>query len=247
MPLKSLSPESRLALVRAKVERAKQNLADMEISLNEFHGYLPGVKRRITSFNRPQGASHIYEVPFDSLCAAGDVIGNLVGALDHLTYQLVLASTPNTPEQVLRSVYFPLAGDSAGYKSRLRTIRKLIHPGAIEIIKATKPYTGGNEPLGLLHKLNNLSKHRLILNVSEIVLCYGPNGRSDPADRFLYKLDDVHFFGIWGRPKMDEYILPTGLETINEIRPGQPEALLPTLHYLVAVVDGLTQTFLPYL
>jgi len=46
---------------------------------------------------------------------------------------------------------------------------------------------------------------------------------------------------------VDDYILLTGIETISEIRPGQPEALLPTLHYLVTVVDGLIQNFLPYL
>src|ERR1035438_10277182 len=40
--------------------------------------------------------------------------------------------------------------------------------------------------------------------------------------------------------------LPTGLDTISEIRPGQPEALLPILHYLIAVVDGIIKNFLPY-
>jgi hypothetical protein len=245
MGFAGLTPESRLALVSAKVNRAKQNLADMEASLNRFHGYVQGGKRKIESFQRTEGRIHTYRVPFDVLCAAGDVIGNLVGAFDHLAFQLIMDHAPDTPEDVLRCVYFPLANDSAGSKSRLKTIKHLIHPDAVELIKAIKPYASGNEALGLLHKLNNLSKHRLILNVATHVVCYGSSGKSE--DSFLYILDDVYFFGIWGRPKVDDYILPTGIETISEIRPGQPEALLPTLHYLVNVVDGIVENFLPYL
>jgi hypothetical protein len=46
---------------------------------------------------------------------------------------------------------------------------------------------------------------------------------------------------------MDDYVLESGLETISEIRAGQPEALFPTLHYLITVADGIIKNFLPYL
>jgi hypothetical protein len=245
-PLGQIPPTSRLALVYSKVERAKQNLSDMEVSLDKFHGYVPGAKRKIESFKHPPGLVHIFHVPFDTLCAAGDVIGNLVGAFDHLAYQLVMAHAPGTTEDVLRTVYFPLAENKAGSKSRLRAIKYLIHPDAVELIERIKPYGGGNEALGLVHKLNNLSKHRLILNVATHVMCYGPGERGTKGC-FLYVLDEVYFFGIWGRPQVDDYVLDSGLETISEIRAGQPEALLPTLHYLIAVVDGIIKNFLPYL
>jgi hypothetical protein len=244
--LKHISPISRLALVCSKIERAKQNLNDMQVSLDKFYGYPPGAKRKIESFNHAPGLIHTYHVPFDTLCAAGDVIGNLVGAFDHLAFQLVMAHAPHTTDDVLRLVYFPLADNLTRYKSRLKTIKHLIHPDAVELIKAIKPYAGGNEALGLLHKLNNLSKHRLILNVAKHVMCYGPREWGSNYS-FLYILDDIYFFGIWGRPQMNDYILESGLETISEIRAGQPEALFPTLHYLVAVVDGLIKNFLPYL
>lgn len=174
MALEQLSPNARLGLVYSKVERAKQNLRDMEASLNEFYGDAPGAKRQIKSFKHEPGLVHVFHVTFDTLCAAGDVIGNLVGAFDHLAYQLVMAHAPGTPESVLRTIYFPLADSGAGSKSRLKTIKHLIHPDAVELIKSIKPYAGGNEALGLLHKLNNISKHRLILNVATHVMCYGP-------------------------------------------------------------------------
>src|SRR6516225_1030290 len=198
--LQQLSPSSRLALVYSKIERAKQNLRDMEVSLDRFHGYIPGAKRKIESCNHPPGLIHTFHVPFDTLCAAGDVIGNLVGAFDHLAYQLVMAHAPDTTEDVLRTVYFPLAESRTGSKSRLKTIKHLIHPDAVELIKRIKPYGGGNEALRLLHKLNNLNKHRLLLNVSSHVMCYGP-GKHGERGCFLYILDEVYFFGIWGRPQ----------------------------------------------
>gem|GEM_PF-2699798 len=246
MPPEKLTPSSRLALVYSKVERAKQNLRDMEVSLDEFHGYVAGAKRKIESLKHPPGLVHTFHVPFDTLCAAGDVIGNLVGAFDHLAYQLVMAHAPSMPEDVLRSVYFPLSESKSSSKSRLRTIKQLIHPDAVELIKSIKPYRGGNEALGLLCKLNNLSKHRLILNVATHVMCYGP-GERGTRGCFLYVLDEVYFFGIWGRPQVNDYVLESGLETISEIRAGQPEALFPTLHYLIAVTDGIIKNFLPYL
>jgi hypothetical protein len=207
--LQGLDSFSRYALVRAKVERAKQNLIDMERSLDEFYGYVPGAKRKIGSFKRGEGQIHTYNIPFDALCAAGDVIGNLVGAFDHLAFQLVLAFAPNTPDEALRSVYFPLADDATRSKSRLKAIEKLIHPDAVELIKAIEPYAGGNEALGLLHKFNNVSKHRLILNVAKVVVCHGPGGRDSPG--FIYPLDEVYFFGIWGRPQVDDYVLLSGV------------------------------------
>lgn len=246
MALEQLSPSSRLALVYSKVERAKQNLRDMEACLDEFYDSVPGSKRQIKSFKHEPGLVHTFHVPFDTLCAASDVIGNLVGAFDHLAYQLVMAHAPSTSEDILRTVYFPLAENKAGSKSRLRTIKHLIHPDAVELIKQIEPYGGGNEALALLHKLNNLSKHRLLLNVASHVMCYGP-GEKGTKGCFLYILDEVYFFGIWGRPQEEDFILESGLERISEIRAGQPEALFPTLHYLIEVVGGIIKNFLPYL
>src|SRR5882762_10083827 len=90
------SPESRLALVRAKVERAKQNLAEVEFLIFTAHGYFPGVNMRVKSRKRLPGQLPTYEIPFDALTAAGDVVHNLRGALDHLVYQLTKANRPRT-------------------------------------------------------------------------------------------------------------------------------------------------------
>ena len=111
-----------------------------------------------------------------------------------------------------------------------------------------KPYKGGNHALWILNELNNTSKHRLILNVGKIVLCSADwVGEMSPSNMFMYKVGCPQFSGIWGRPEMFDYVLPTGKESLRELKPGRREALLPTLEYLANLVDGLTKEFLPYL
>jgi hypothetical protein len=63
----------------------------------------------------------------------------------------------------------------------------------------------------------------------------------------MYKSGRPQFSGIFARPEANDYILRGGKETLVKLRAGRREALLPTLHYLVTVVDGLTKEFLPFL
>jgi hypothetical protein len=63
----------------------------------------------------------------------------------------------------------------------------------------------------------------------------------------MYKFGRPQFSGIFARPKVKDYILAAGKETISELRSGRREALLPTLHYLVQYIDGIIDAFLPCL
>jgi hypothetical protein len=91
-----LNALSRLIIVKAKVERAKQNLLDMEAALNRFYGHRIGAnKHRKTMV---LGTDNAYNLPLEALTAAGDVVGNLWGALDHICYQLIDSYSPNVSE-----------------------------------------------------------------------------------------------------------------------------------------------------
>jgi hypothetical protein len=243
-----LSAISRLALVRAKVERAKQNILDMDMRLSELHGYIPGVQKKVSSNKRDPGQIHTYHVPFDTLAAAGDVLNNLRSALDHLISQLSFARYPRLTQKQLKTCAFPIYESATKYeKSRGRDI-KFIHPDAVKLIDSMKPYKGGNYALWMLNELNNTSKHRLLLNVSRVVMCHADwVGEISLSTMFMYKLGRPQFSGIWGRPEVNDYILPTGQETIRKLRPHRLEALLPTLEYFTYVVDGVIKQFLPYL
>jgi hypothetical protein len=228
--------------VRAKVERAKENLRDME-RLFERDGYVPGVNILIQSRKRPPGQFHMFHFRLLALAAAGDVVVNLRGALDHLAYQLTKAYRPRITIKEERDISFPICKDSAGYEKARRAVIKLVGPDTIKLIDALKPYKGGNETLFRLNELNNINKHKLLPTIERFVLCHDAwIGKS-----FLYKFGRPQFSGIFARPKVNDYILPGGRETITKLKAGRREALLPTLHYLVQYIDGIIDAFLPCL
>jgi len=241
-----LSAESRLALVRAKIERAKQNLAETEFIIFTTHGIIPGGNMRVKSRKRLPGQLPTYEIPFDALTAAGDVVHNLRGALDHLAYQLTKANRPRTTNDEFRDIYFPISKDKTTHEKAMKRYEKFFGAEAIKLIDSFKPYKGGNEALSRLHSLNNLSKHRLLLTMERHLICRASWLTRDGVPiPFLYKLGRPQFSGIFARPKVDDYILRGGKETLSKLRASRREALLPTLHYLIDTVDGLIYQFLP--
>jgi hypothetical protein len=238
-----MSAEDRLTLVRAKVERAKQNFMEMEFIIHSAHGYIPGVNMHVKSRKRLPGQLPTYEIPFDALTATGDVVHNLRGALDHLAYQLTKANRPRTTDEEFRNIYFPISKDETAYKKAAKGYEKFFGTDAVKLIDSLKPYKGGNEALYRLHYLNNLSKHRLLLTMERHVVCRATwvNGS------YMYKFGRPQFSGIYARPKVNDYILLGGKETLSKLRSGRREALLPTLRYLIDTVDSLIDEFLPFL
>jgi hypothetical protein len=246
-PKERLSAESRLILVRAKVERAKENLREMEQIVYAAHGIIPGRKMRVKSKKRPPGQIHVYTVPFSALTAAGDVVNNLRGALDHLLCQITMARRPRVTQKELRRVAFPICEDLDGYEKARKTCVQFIGPDAMKVIDALKPYKGGNEALWRLNEINNTAKHRLLLTVEKIVICHADWIAEGPAGNFMYNFRRPQFSGVYARPRADDYILVSGKETLSKLRASRREALLPTLHCLVGAVDNLLSLFLPFL
>lgn len=242
-----LSGEDRLILVRSKIERAKQNLTEMEFLVFTAHGYIPGVNMNVNSIKRPPGQS-FYDIPFDALTAAGDVLHNLSGGLDHLAYQLTKAHRPRTTDREFKSIYFPICKNESAYIDSRGRYKKLFGSKAVEILDKIKPYKGGNEALWRLHHFNNLSKHRLIITMSGFARLHAQwllrDGQPVP---FLYKFSNPQFRGIYARPKVKDYVLLSGKETLVKMRSGRREALLPSLHYFVNVVEAIVNGFLPAL
>jgi hypothetical protein len=153
-----MDAESRLALVRTKVERAKNNLRELEIDLRRDYDANPewqdSTARTPAIGQDDYGRFHL---PFDCLAAAGDVINNLRSALDHLVYQLVLAHDPEVDSGILERSGFPICENQQSYKKAKRKL-KGIHPLAVEAIDKLKPYKDGNPQLWLLDELNNINK-----------------------------------------------------------------------------------------
>jgi hypothetical protein len=246
---KRLDALSRLIIVKAKVERAKQNLLDMESILDLFYRHrVGGNKHRKTTLDGMDGA---YSIPMDALTAAGDVVGNLWGALDHVCYQLIDSFSPKIEATVLEKSAFPFAKNITGYEeAKSRRKVEFMDPGAVMVLDHLKPYggVGGNDALALLYDLNNFSKHRMLVTVGSWVHTSADwIGRYNIDTGFLLISGDPHFSGIYDPSEVNQDNQITPQKAISKFNPSGGNAMLPTLHYLVDLVDGILDAFLPFL
>jgi hypothetical protein len=153
---------------RLMVGRAKHHLADLQAAIRAFFDTGP---YKVATKRDPQTRKLIYhvasveEVPASIPVIAGDVIQNLRNSLDHLAYQLFLAGTGGAGASGSH-VYFPVGNGAADYQtSKIRKVQGMRHD-AILAIDAVEPYKGGKgHQLWVLHKLNNIHKHRLVVTV----------------------------------------------------------------------------------
>jgi hypothetical protein len=134
--------DERLVLIRAKVERAKKHLSDLEVARDRFIETKPYV---ILPERNPQTGDHIFKItditvpPAEIGLIAGDAIHNLRSALDHLAWQLVLANGQTPGNQT----GFPIFDEAAKYTARRHRYVQGMAQSAVDAIDAAEPYKGG--------------------------------------------------------------------------------------------------------
>jgi hypothetical protein len=240
--------DEKLALIRAKVERAKKHILDLEIARDRFIETEPYV---IEPERNPQTGNYIFRVtklqppPHDIGLIAGDVAHNLRSALDHLAYQLVLVNkeTPN------RSTEFPIFDDAARYVAHSHRKIKLMSQSAQDAIKATKPYRGRSNSLWLIHTMDIADKHHtLLVALIHVGQCSvkGPMyGRFNiPETSPPLKEGDVIFSC---EPKVYENVKFTFDVTLENPKAIAGVPLLPALHKTANRIDDLILSFKPLL
>ena len=108
-------------------------------------------------------------IPASVPLIAGDVLHSLRGALDYLACGLARVVTPDTK--------FPISHGTEAYKASLGRLIPGIQQEALETLNGIKPYQGGNLFLWLLHRLNIIDKHRLLLAMCIVspMDCFAPD------------------------------------------------------------------------
>lgn len=248
MPLRAID---RLVLLRVKVEWAKKRLRDLAaetVTLNYAH--VIGVDENSVSEHPIDILSGtvplVPMLSFDAICTAGDVIHNLRAALDHLTQHLAVVHTPTLTAEDLKWVEFPIKETFAKYKAKNGREVKGIHPKAVEAIDLLKPYGDGNGELSAvlwrLHQLDIIDKHRTLFTFGNDFLLTADwlNGGA-----YHFKAGNPDFAGLKADVEKDLELEIE--ETINQAKVGQSNAVLPTLHQFVEVVDNLILSFEPFL
>ena len=159
--------DDRLRHIESKIERAKKHSVELQ---SELQAFLDSVPYEVAYKHDPQTRKLIYyvssakPVPDSFPLIVGDIIQNLVTALDHLAYQIVCSDTGDNPPSPHR-IYFPIDDGEDKYESSKRRKLEGAKEKTLNAIDALKPYKGGNDLLWILHRLNNIEKHRILLTV----------------------------------------------------------------------------------
>lgn len=259
----------RLRHVTLKVERAKEHVADLEGHLRTFmdsNPYKVGTKHHPETRKLIYYLTSVQPTPEGLPLISGDVIQNLMSALDHLAYQLVCSDTGDKPPNP-DWIYFPIRDTFDIYEAKKRGKMQGACEDTFSAIDALKPYKGGNDALWMLFGLNKIEKHRLLLTVGSQAA--GMNVGRDLMRRFRGTAfaNPAFAFNIFIRPSDPSFPLKDGLElfigavdeepdphqqfrfevALNEpgICEGQP--LLETLHQATALVEGIVTALTPRL
>lgn len=164
---------SRLAGIEAKIGRAQMHLEEFERLSQRYVDSHPYSIRDEEYLNdkgfmeRSFTIDSVEVVPPDLSLIMGDCVQNLRAALDHLAWQLVLA-TGNTPTD---NTKFPIldSGLTASGNPRRPGVSGGVNPKALAVIERSQPFkrTDGpkNHPLSILRDLSNIDKHRTVLFV----------------------------------------------------------------------------------
>ena len=147
-----------------KIERAKEHVTNLESEVLRFFETRP---YEVFAEGNNQSRERIIRVRVNAdppprwSAVIGDVLHNLACALDGLVWQVVLANGGRPG----RHTKFPFAGSSDDFEAQYPRKVKGTSQIAVDLIKATKPYKGGNNGLWLIHQLNVIDKHRLLIAV----------------------------------------------------------------------------------
>lgn len=215
----------RLTTIRLKTQRAKEHITTLQNTIQTFFQSKPyQVSTKKDNASRlVYYLSSVHDTPLYLSLIAGDVIQNLSSSLDHLAWQLYLigAGTSYKDERI----YFPITNDSTFYKkcvSKLGVMRN----DAIQVLNSIQPYKNGTEHnLWLLHKLNNIDKHRLLVTVGSAFqsLNLGAYQLAELEKAMGKKLPKLDFYV---KPQDNLFPLKEGSELFIDVPNAEPSPVL---------------------
>jgi hypothetical protein len=213
-----------------KIQRAYKHLAELE---TEARYYIAGNPAKFDIEIRDAGPPllvsvtfHVPGVPAYFGAIVGDIIHNLRTALDLTACEAVRAAGGKADK-----VYFPFS-DNANELERAIKFRKFDRagPAAVELLRIMQPYRNGNRALRVIHDLDIRDKHQSLIPgaisaASPVIQMWEDDGRRNPR--------------VIGDPNAASeirLIFPPGSGL--DRRP-----LIPTLHELVQLVEGIVEAF----
>lgn len=158
-----MASDEQLGLITLKIERAKKHIVDLNQAIQVFHDSRPyevATKRDPETRRLLYYMSKAEPIPIDIALIASDALYGIRSALDHLTYQLMLAAGGAPTAEC----NFPIFNNASQYKTRLNGMEKTLGKNAIKVLSEVEAYKGGKgHELWVLNRLHNSDKHRILL------------------------------------------------------------------------------------
>jgi hypothetical protein len=156
---------------RLKLKRADDHADELKSAISDYLSRIP--VREIRS-QHPADARYmkwelvcVERAPVYLGAILGDAVHNLRAALDLLAVDLVLLNRKSE-----KGVHFPFAASAAELERQIKDKNMdRASPEVVNLIRALKPYVGGNLALRYVHDLDLMDKHQMVLPV--VVAAHG--------------------------------------------------------------------------
>jgi len=260
--------------VRAKIERAKEHVRDLELPISQFEQL---IANGVVAYNEPDTGDRVFRVkipyqpPLRWATIIGDAVHNLRSSLDILVAELVRGKGNPVTRHTGFPIYNSVDAFTDAFKSGYPAKVEGAPDEAVDLIKATKPYKGGNDALWYIHRLDIVDKHSLLIAVIS-----RREGTVYDMSHHRVTWDSIHnpsriaeAWKWWSLEHFDDYTGPLKEGAVidripaqfrshvdvdpqfafrvsfgeNEVVQGQ--AILPALYNYVNFVEGIVEPFLP--
>jgi hypothetical protein len=236
-----------------KIERAKHHISDLNAKVAAFakrHPYRLLVEADPKAPGECYGVIRVREeLPGIVPIILGDAVHNLRSALDHMACELVRRNGGST-----KRVQFPFAASGDDLEKAIKHGHiDRASPQVLDKVRSLKPYKRGNEALRAVHDLDITDKHDSLVTVGQLAgfrhIDLVGRGVTIEGVSFGPVIDGMQVirFSCDGKAQINhdhEIIVSV---TFGRGQPFQGQPVIPTLHQLTELVDGVVRSFEPLL
>lgn len=231
---------------RLKIGRAGQHVATLRGEVAAYRARIPVYAVTFPNLRDPRyicWAIYFDEpVPPHWAPIIGDIIHNLRSSLDLLACEIVRLNKGDP-----KDVHFPFAKDATELETMIKN-RKIdrADPGAVDLIRALKPYRGGNKALRGVHDLDIVDKHQALLPVMGMITTPGGGGIA-PGDLSKKQIPTMGTMLRAHAPEAKFGKSPAPFDLMfSHGGPFAGSQLIPTLEKLIEEFSGIVDTFEAY-
>lgn len=236
-----------------KIERAKEHIHQL---VAEVTTWIEANPYRVAVEDNLEIRHRIYRVqlgaspPLRWGAITGDVLHNLRSSLDILWRHVFPSGQRGSRKDGL-----PIFECAEDLEARFRRPLQGGRQTAMQVLKALKPYRGGNELLWWLHTLANEDKHNVLIPVAHAVyelrldvfgggsqaVSFKPisagSGHAVQDGTEILRVPFQWLRGVYVEPEITFTI------AFGEVGPAQHQPIVATLYQLLGVTEGVVEAF----